>query len=176
MPRTKRKAKAKAKRTRPKVKRVKPIPDGYHTVTPYLIVRNADRAIDFYKRAFGARELMRMAGPDGKVRHAELRIGDSIVFLSDEVPEMGHRSPESLGGASGSIFLYVKDVDAAFKRAVAAGARVVSPLADMFWGDRYGQVADPFGHEWGLATHKEDLTPEEIGRRAKAALAGGPKA
>jgi PhnB protein len=167
------KRKLKTKRTRPKVKRVKPIPDGYHTVTPYLIVRSADRAIDFYKRAFGARELMRMTGAAGKVMHAELKIGDSIVFLADEFPERGHRSPESLGGAGGSIFLYVRDVDAAFKRAVDAGARVVRPLADMFWGDRYGQLADPFGHEWGLGTHKEDLTPREIARRQEAFLKAG---
>ncbi len=165
--------KRKTKRPTPKTKRVKPIPDGYHTVTPYLIVRNADRAIDFYKRAFGARELMRMPGPDGKVMHAELKIGDSIVFLSDEFPERGHHSPESLGGTGGSIFLYVRDVDAAFKRAIDAGARVVMPLADMFWGDRYGQLADPFGHEWGLGTHKEDLTPREIARRQEAFVKRG---
>ncbi len=168
----------KAKTKRPKVKQVKPIPEGYRTITPYLMLRNGDRAIDFYKRAFGAKELMRMPGADGKsIMHAELKIGDSIVFLSDEAPDMGScRSPESLGGASGSLFLYVKDVDAAFKRAVAAGCQVRMPLADMFWGDRYGKVADPFGHEWGLATHKEDLTPAEIGRRAKAASQGGHKA
>ena len=176
MPRTKSKAKAKPKRTRPKIKRVKPIPDGYHSVTPYLAVRNADRAIDFYKRAFGARELMRMAGPDGKVRHAELKIGDSIIFLSDEMPGGSTRSPESLGGASGYQYLYVKDVDATFKRAVDAGARVLMPVADMFWGDRFGRLADPFGHEWGLSTHKEDLTPDEIARRAKTAFTGGQHA
>jgi len=167
------KRKLKTKRPKPKTERVKPIPDGYHTVTPYLIVRNADRAIDFYKRAFGARELMRMPGPGGKVMHAELKIGDSIFFLSDESLDMGHRSPESLGGASGSILLYVRDVDAAFKRAMDAGARVMRPLADMFWGDRYGQLADPFGHEWGLATHKEDLTPREIAKRQEAFVKGG---
>ena len=167
------KRKLKTKRPKPKTKPVKPIPDGYHTVTPYLIVRNADQAIDFYKRAFGARELMRMPGPDGKVMHAELKIGDSIFFLSDESLDMGHRSPESLGGASGSILLYVRDVDAAFKRAIDAGARVMTPLADMFWGDRYGHLADSFGHEWGPATHKEDLTPREIAKRQEAFFKGG---
>ena len=165
----------KAKAKRPKVKQVKPIPEGYRTVTPYLTLRNGDRAIDFYKRAFGAKELMRMPGPDGKsIMHAELKIGDSIVLLSDEAPDMGScRSPESLGGASGSLFLYVKDVDAAFKRAVAAGCQVRMPVTDMFWGDRFGKLADPFGHEWGLATHKEDLTPAQVKKRAQAFYQGG---
>ena len=177
MPKTKSKAKAKPKRTRPRTKRVTPIPDGYHSVTPYLTVRGAARAIDFYKRAFGAKELMRMPGADGKnVMHAELKIGDSIIFLSDEMPGGSTRSPESLGGASGYQYLYVKDVDATFKRAVDAGARVLMPVADMFWGDRFGRLADPFGHEWGLSTHKEDLTPDEIARRAKAAFTGGQHA
>ncbi len=145
------------------------IPTGYHTVTPYLIVRGAAQAIDFYKRAFGAAEMTRMPGPDGRrIMHAELKIGDSIVMLADEFPEMVSRSPESLGGCTASFHVYVEDVDRAFKRAVDAGAQVRMPVADMFWGDRYGKLGDPFGHEWGLATHKEDLSPEEIGRRAAA--------
>jgi PhnB protein len=153
-------------------KRAKAIPDGYHTVTPYLMVRGADRAIEFYKRAFGAEELMRMSGPDGKsIMHAEIKIGDSRIFLSEEFPEMGCRSPESLGGTASSLHLYVEDVDAAFKRAVAAGAQVKMPVADMFWGDRFGKLIDLFGHEWGMATHKEDLTPEEIRERANVFIA-----
>jgi len=153
-------------------KRAKAIPDGYHTVTPYLMVRGSDRAIEFYKRAFGAEELMRMSGPDGKsIMHAEIKIGDSRIFLSEEFPDMGCRSPESLGGTASSLHLYVEDVDAAFERAVAAGAQVKMPVADMFWGDRFGKLIDPFGHEWGMATHKEDLTPEQIRERANAFFA-----
>jgi len=148
-------------------KRAKAVPEGCHTVTPYLTVRGADRAIEFYKKAFGAKELMRMPGPGGKsIMHAEIKIGDSRIFLSDEFPEMGSRSPQSLGGTANSLHLYVEDVDAAFKKAIAAGAKVQMPVADMFWGDRYGKLIDPFGHEWGLATHKEDLTPREIRKRA----------
>jgi PhnB protein len=151
---------------------VKPIPPGYHTVTPYLTVKGAGQAIEFYKRAFGAQEVERMAGPDGKsVMHAELKIGDSIVMLSDEFPQMGTRSPQTLGGSSGYLFLYVSDVDAAFKRAVDAGAKATMPPADMFWGDRFAKVSDPFGHEWGMATHKEDLSPEEIRKRGQAEMA-----
>jgi PhnB protein len=150
----------------------KPVPDGYRTVTPYLTVKGAAEAIDFYKRAFGAQEVERMTGPDGKsVMHAEIRIGDSIVMLADEMPQMGTRSPQTLGGATGSIFLYVPDVDSAFKRALDAGARATMPPADMFWGDRFGKLTDPFGHEWGLATHREDLTPEEVRQRGAAAMA-----
>lgn len=151
---------------------VKPIPQGYHTVTPYLTVKGAAQAIEFYKRAFGAQEVERMPGPDGKsVMHAELKIGDSIVMLSDEFPQMGTRSPQTLGGSSGYLFLYVSDVDAAFKRAVDAGAKATMPPADMFWGDRFAKVSDPFGHEWGMATHKEDLSPEEIRKRGQAEMA-----
>ncbi len=159
--------KAAAKRTVPQPK-TRAVPHGYHTVTPYLTVRNAAAAIDFYRRAFRAEELMRMPGPGGHgTMHAEIKIGDSVIFLSDESPASGSRSPESLGGATGSLHVYVENVDAAFKRAVDAGARVRMPVADMFWGDRYGKLADPFGHEWGLATHLEDLTPAEIGKRAQ---------
>jgi PhnB protein len=149
-------------------KRVSAIPVGMSTVTPYLVVRNGSDAIDFYKRAFGAREVGRMPGPDGKIMHAALRIGGAAVFLADENPQMGSRSPQSLGGASGSLHLYVPNVDAAFKRAVDAGAQVGMPVTDMFWGDRYGKVTDPFGHEWGLATHKEDLTSAQVKKRAEA--------
>jgi PhnB protein len=145
---------------------VKPIPEGYHTLTPSLTIRGATDAIDFYKRAFGAVELMRMPGSGGKLMHAEIRIGDSVLMLSDEFPDMGGKSPQALGGSPVYLFVYVDDVDAVFKRAVDAGAQVRMPLADMFWGDRFGRVVDPFGHEWGLATHKEDLTPQEIAKRA----------
>jgi PhnB protein len=152
--------------------RVKPIPEGYHTATPYLIVRNAARAIEFYKKAFGATELMRMADPSGRIGHAEIRIGDSPIMLADEVPEMGFRSPESLGGSPVSILLYVEDVDAVFSQAVAAGAKVQRPVADQFYGDRTGGVTDPFGHIWYIATHKEDVSPEEMRKRAAAAGRG----
>jgi PhnB protein len=149
--------------------KVQPVPPGYHTVTPYLVLSNAGRAIDFYKQAFGAKELSRMAAPDGKVGHAELKIGDSLIMLSDEM--MGNRSPESLGGSPVSIFLYVEDVDSVFNAAVKAGAKSTMPPADMFWGDRYAKLTDPFGHLWGIATHKEDVAPEEMERRAKEAMA-----
>jgi PhnB protein len=163
---TKRKTIAK-KKPAPK-KKVNAVPNGYHTVTPYLSLRNADGAIDFYKRAFGAKELMRMPGPDGKIMHAELRIGESVIFLSDESPQSGCRAPESLGGTTGSLMVYVQNVDAVFNRAVAAGASVKMPVSDMFWGDRYGKLGDPFGHEWGLATHMENVSPKEMKKRAQA--------
>jgi PhnB protein len=147
---------------------VKRIPDGYHTVTPYLIVRDAARAIEFYRSAFGATELMRFAGPSGKVMHAEIKVADSVIMLADEFPEMGGRSPQSLGGTPTAILLYVDDVDAQFQRAVAAGATVQRPLQDQFYGDRSGGVVDPFGHQWTLATHKEDVSAEEMQRRFEA--------
>ncbi len=150
--------------------KVKAIPEGYHTATPYLIVKDASRAIDFYKRAFGATELMRMPGPGGKIGHAEIKIGDSPIMLADEVPGMGFRSPESLGGSPISILLYVEDVDAVFSEAVAAGAKVQRPVADQFYGDRTGGVTDPFGHVWYIATHKEDVSSEEMKKRAAAAV------
>jgi len=151
---------------------VKAIPEGYHTVTPMLAVRGGVQAIDFYKKALGAHERFRMPSPDGKsIMHAELQVGDSIIMLADEQPDMGCKAPTSLGGTTGSLFLYVQDADAAFKRAVDAGAKAVMAPADMFWGDRFGQVEDPFGHRWGFATHKEDLTPEEIGKRQKQFMA-----
>lgn len=150
---------------------VKPIPEGYHSVTPYLCCRDAARAIEFYKKAFGATEIMRMAAPDGKVGHAELQIGNSRVMIADEFPEMQFLSPASIGGTPITLHLYVEDVDAVVPRAVGAGAKVTRPVKDEFYGDRAGQVEDPFGHKWHVATHKEDLTMEEIEKRQKAAFA-----
>jgi PhnB protein len=147
-----------------------PIPQGYHTITPYITVEDAARAIDFYSKAFGAKEVMRMNTPTGKVGHAELRIGDSMLMISDEMPGAGGRSPKSLGGTTVNIFLYVEDVDSVFKQAVAAGGKADMPVADQFWGDRYGKLTDPFGHSWSVATHKEDVAPEEMSKRAKAAM------
>lgn len=148
--------------------KVKPIPEGYHTVTPYLIVHDAARALDFYKRAFGATELFRY-DRDGKVGHAEIRIGDSPIMLADEHPEMGAHSPQKLGGSPITILLYVEDVDALVAQALAAGGTLQRPVEDKFYGDRSGSVQDPFGHVWHIATHKEDVTPEEMERRAAAA-------
>lgn len=151
---------------------VKPIPTGYHSITPALTVRDADKAIEFYKRALGAEERMRFLGPDGKsIMHAEIKIGDSIIFLGEERPDMGCHGPQGLGGTTVSLYLYVQDVDKAFTRAVTAGAKTKMPVADMFWGDRCGQVTDPFGHNWTIATHKEDLTLEEIYKRGQAFFA-----
>ena len=147
---------------------VKPIPEGYHSVTPYLIIGGAAKAIDFYKKAFGATELMRFPTPDGKVGHAEIKIGDSAVMLADEYPEMGYKGPPALGGSPVSIMLYVEDVDSIFQRAVAAGATVKEALQDKFYGDRGGTLIDPFGHIWHIATHKEDVSLEEMERRARA--------
>ncbi len=141
----------------------KPIPEGYHSVTPALVVKNAREAIEFYKRAFGAEELSRMMTPDHKlVAHAELKIGDSIIMLSDEFPGTPVKAPTTLGGCTASLNIYVENVDDSFEKAVDAGAKEEMPVADMFWGDRYGKVADPFGHSWGLLTHKQDLTPQQI--------------
>lgn len=148
---------------------VKPIPDGYPQVTPYLIVDGAAAAIDFYAKAFGARERMRMGGPDGKVGHAEIEIGSGLVMLADEHPEIGARGPKSIGGTPVTISLYVDDVDAVFKAALDAGATETRPLEDQFYGDRTGGVEDPFGHVWHLATHVEDITPDEMEKRAAAA-------
>src|SRR5262249_16632899 len=144
------------------------IPPGYHTVTASLIVRDAAAAIDFYKKALGAEERMRMQTPDGKISHAELKIGDSVIFLADEMPNMNCKSPQSLGGTANNLFLYVEDVDKSFKQATDAGANVAMPVMDMFWGDRFGSFTDPFGHSWSMATHIEDLKPEEIEERGKA--------
>ncbi len=150
----------------------KPIPEGYHTLTPSLPVEDAAQAIEFYKQAFGARERVRMPGPDGKIAHAELEIGDSLITLADPFEQAAAKPPTQLGGASASVLLYVEDVDAVVDAAVDAGATVTGPVADMFWGDRYGTVTDPFGHVWQIATHKEDLTPEELAERAREAMPG----
>jgi PhnB protein len=146
----------------------KHIPAGYHSVTPYLIVKGATSAIDFYKKAFGATELMRFAGPGGTIGHAEIRIGDSPIMLADEQPQMGYRSPASLGGTPVSIMLYVNDVDKVVEGAVKAGAKLERPVADQFYGDRNGTIQDPYGHVWTIATHKEDVSQEEMKRRAAA--------
>ncbi len=146
------------------------IQDGYHNVTPYLCVSDAARAIEFYKEAFGATELMRMEAPGGKIGHAVVKIGDSIVMLADEFPEMNFRSPQSLGGTSAHFYIYDADVDAFVERAVAAGAKLTRPVKDQFYGDRSGAVEDPFGHLWYIATHVEDLTPEEVKRRMDAEM------
>jgi PhnB protein len=148
----------------------KPIPDGYRTATPYLIVKGAAEAIEFYKRAFGATEMLRMADPQGKVGHAEIKIGDSVIMLADEHPAMGYRGPRSLGGSSVSILLYLEDVDGVFERAVKAGAKAQRPVMNQFYGDRSGTLEDPFGHVWTVATHVEDVSPEEMQRRAQAAM------
>jgi PhnB protein len=142
--------------------KVNPIPQGYHTVTPSIVVRGAEEALDFYRKAFNAEETLRMPGPDGKIIHAEFRIGNSVMMLGDEMPDMGAKSPLSLGGSPVSFFIYLENVDEAWQRAINAGAKQVMPLADMFWGDRAGCVDDPFGHHWWLAQHVADLTPEEI--------------
>jgi PhnB protein len=154
---------------------VKPIPEGYHTLTPYFTVRDAMRAIEFYKQAFGAQERGVMKGPDGKVMHAELKIGDSIVMLADEFPEFGAVAPESGGSTSMGLHIYVKDVDAAFDQAVKAGAKVEMPVADQFWGDRYGKLRDPFGHRWSIATHVKDMSADEMKRSMDDAMANMQK-
>jgi PhnB protein len=148
---------------------VKPIPKGYHTVTPYLMVHDAAEAIKFYKKAFGATEQFRMDGPNHKIAHAEIQIGDSRVMLADEVPAMKAHSPKTIGGTPVSLMVYVEDVDAMFKTALKAGATETRPVEDMFYGDRTGSLTDPFGHIWHIATHKEDLTPQEIEHRMMAA-------
>lgn len=148
--------------------KVKSIPDGYHSITPYLIVKGAAAAIDYYKEVFGATELLRMPQADGRVGHAELKFGDSVVMLADEFPEMDTVGPKTLGNSPVGILLYVDDVDATFAKAVAKGARVQKGLADQFYGDRTGTVEDPFGHKWTIATHKEDVSPEEMQRRMTA--------
>jgi PhnB protein len=146
----------------------KPVPEGFHTVTPSLVVRDAAKAIDFYKKALGAQELMRMPGPDGKIMHAEFKIGDSIIFIADENPQMGNvKSPQTLGGCTCVLNVYVPNVDELFKQAISAGGKESMPVADQFWGDRYGSFVDPFGYSWGVATHKEDLKPQEVEERAQ---------
>jgi PhnB protein len=148
----------------------KPIPEGYHSATPYLIVKGAAEAIDFYKRTFGATETFRMADPSGGIAHAEIKIGDSVIMLADEHPNMGYRGPRSLGGSAVSIMLYVTDVDGTFDSAIKAGAKAQRPVANQFYGDRSGTLEDPFGHIWTISTHVEDVPPEEMKRRAEAAF------
>jgi PhnB protein len=150
---------------------VKPIPEGYHAVTPYLAVDDAAEAIEYYKKAFGAKERVRMDAPGGKIGHAELEIGDSLVMLSDPFPQASTKPPKELGGTSASVFMYVEDVDAVVQQAVDTGATITMEVADQFWGDRFGSVQDPFGHLWSIATHVEDVPPEEMAERAKAAMA-----
>jgi uncharacterized glyoxalase superfamily protein PhnB len=162
----------------PARRKVEAIPKAYGAVTPALVIRDCSRAIDFYQRAFGAKELFRMPSPDGKVMHAEIRIGDRVVMVGDEAPEMGAISPQSVGASSTRLMLYVKDCDAAYQRALAAGATGQMPPADMFWGDRYCTLVDPFGHLWAIATHQRDLTPKQMQAAADAFLAqagGGPQ-
>jgi uncharacterized glyoxalase superfamily protein PhnB len=150
----------------------KPIPENYHALTPSLVVDNGVQAIEFYKRAFGAKERGRMPGPGDTIAHAELEIGDSVLMLHDPLPQSTLKTPKELGGTTVGIFLYVEDVDEVVQQALDAGATVTIPVEDQFWGDRYGVVADPFGHQWQIATHKEDLTPEEILQRGKEVMAG----
>ena len=150
---------------------VNPIPDGYPQVTPYLCVDGASAAIEFYGKVFGAKERMRMPAPDGRIGHAELEIGDSLVMLSDEYPEMGHSGPKTIGGTPVTISVYVKDVDDAFERAVSAGATSVQDVEDRFYGDRTGTFEDPFGHRWSIATHVEDVPPDQMAKRAAEAMA-----
>jgi PhnB protein len=157
---------------------VKRVPQGFHTVTPHLVVRGASEAIEFYKKAFGARELSRSPGPDGKsLLHAEIQIGDSRIFLNDEFPDMGAVSPLSFKGTAVTLHLYVEDADRLFQQAVQAGAKVAMPIMDQFWGDRYGIVTDPYGHRWSIASHIKDMTPQEMQKAAAEAFAkmGEPK-
>ena len=150
---------------------VKAIPAGHRTVTPYLTIRNGAKALEFYKKAFGATEIFKLMMPDGRLGHAEIRLGDSLIMLSDEFPEYGGKAPDTLGGSPVSIHLYVEDVDAVFKKALAAGAKERKPVMDQFYGDRSGQLEDPFGHLWWVATHEEDIPPEELQKRAEAMFA-----
>src|SRR6266478_8134361 len=166
------KVKVKAKKAKPAASTSKPgVPAGFSTVTPHLVVRDAAQAIEFYKKAFGAKETVRMDGPGGKIMHAEIKIGDSHLFLADEMPEWGSKSPLMLGGTPTTICLYVEDCDALYNQALGAGATVSMPLADQFWGDRYGKLKDPFGHEWAIATHVKDVPREEMMKAAQAAFA-----
>ena len=152
--------------------KVKPIPEGYHTVTPYLTVKDCAKALEFYKRAFGAQVTVRMDGPNGTVAHAEMKIGDSMIMLGDEMPmQNANKSPQTLGGTTMGIFLYVQDADTFFKKAVDAGAKSEMPVTHMFWGDRYGKLSDPWGHSWSVGTHVEDVAPAEMERRMKEEMA-----
>ena len=154
---------------------VKPIPEGYHTVTPFMTVKDCARAIEFYKQALGAEERGIAKDPSGKVMHAEIKIGDSVIMMGDEFPEFGAVSPETVGGSSMGLHIYVADVDGAFARAVKAGAKVEMPVMDQFWGDRYGRLKDPFGHKWSIATHVKDMSSDEMKRAMDDAMAKMPK-
>jgi PhnB protein len=172
---SKKKAMPKAAKKKPAAKKkVAPIPAGYHSVTPYLVLRGAVKAIDFYKQAFGAKEKLRMTGPDGKIAHAEISIGNSIVMMGDEMPQMGATAPQTIGGTASGLFIYTKDVDALYAKAMSAGCSSEQPPTDMFWGDRYAKLVDPFGHKWSMATHVEDLSPKEMAKRGAAAMAQPP--
>jgi PhnB protein len=149
---------------------IEKIPKNYHSITPVLIVNNGDEAIEFYKKGFGVEERYRMKGPDGRVAHAELNLGDSVFMLSDEYPEMECRSPKTIGGSPVSMYVYVDDVDSVFNKAISAGAKALDPVKDQFWGDRHGRLEDPFGHLWSIATHKKDLSEEEMKKAAEAAF------
>ncbi len=153
----------------------KPIPDGFHTATPSIVVNNSKEAIEFYKKAFGANEIYQMAGPEGKCLHAMIKIGDSFVMMTDEFPQMGARSPQSIGGTPVTLHLYVEDADKVYNQAVQAGAKPTLPIMDAFWGDRYGCVLDPYGHSWSIATHKIDMSPEEMRKAGEAFMASMSK-
>ena len=150
---------------------VKAIPEGYHSVTPHMVIRDCIKALEFYKNAFDAKQLSLTQGPDGKVMHASIKIGDSIIMMSDEFPDFGSVSPEKLGGSPMGLHIYVPDVDASFERAVKAGAQVEMPVMDQFWGDRYGRLRDPFGHKWSIATHTKDLSMDEMKKGMDEAMA-----
>ena len=168
----KKKSAKKSKSAKPAAKKkVAPIPAGYYTVTPYIVCRGAAKAIEFYKKAFDAKEKLRMVGPDGSIAHAELKIGNAILMLGDEMPAMGATAPETIGGTASGLFIYTANVDKAFAKAVAAGAKAEQPPTDMFWGDRYAKLADPFGHKWSMATHTEDVSPKEMAKRGQEAMA-----
>jgi len=152
---------------------VKPIPDGYPRVTPYLHVDGASKAIEFYRTVFGAKERMRLAAPGGRIGHAELEIGNSMIMVADEHPDMGIRGPKSVGGTPVTVLVYVEDVDRAFERALKAGAKELRPVQNQFYGDRSGQFEDPFGHQWNVATHVEDVPPDEMAKRAAKMMGGG---
>ena len=155
---------------------VNPSPAGYPTVIPYMCIKGAGEALEFYAKAFNAVETVRMPGPGGMVMHAEMKIGESVIMLSEENCEQGQKSPVTLGGSATHVFLYVPDVDASFAQAIAAGATAIMPPMNMFWGDRFGKLKDPYGHEWSMATHVEDVTPEEMGKRMAEMFAGAPPA
>jgi len=173
MKHSKKTARKPAMKTAPAAKKkVAPIPAGYHTVTPHLVCRGAAKAIEFYKKAFGAKERLRMAAPDGSVPHAEITIGNSTVMLGDEMPQMGATAPQTIGGTAVSIFIYTENVDKLYAKATAAGATGDQPPTDMFWGDRYAKLTDPFGHKWSMATHIEDVSKKEMDKRTAAAFSG----